>query len=147
MTRAFTLLETLLALTILSAVTVVLTGTLSLSARTLPEHTAPMHWETTADATMREFGRLLEHRDRLARLDRVIVVDESSLRVRSALGSVTTVSLEGSNLFLSDGESDRLLIGDITRATWRLDVQASVLVASVEHVSGMDVTRSWRLEP
>ncbi|MEM9167056.1 MAG: hypothetical protein AAGB48_08520 [Planctomycetota bacterium] len=134
-------------MTLLSAMAIVLAGTVRSATGILPDAAVPLAWQTAAEAAVREVGRNLESRDRGTRLDRSVVIESQSLTVFRADRTSVSVEFDGDTLSRVIDGRKRMLIGEISSLSWTFDPNSDHLRVDIVHSEGASVSKTWSLAP
>ncbi|MEO1535923.1 MAG: hypothetical protein AAFS11_10260 [Planctomycetota bacterium] len=146
-TRGLTLLETLLALSMLSIVAGLVASMTMTATRSMPEQVKPVRWESAAAATLQEIDRALQSRDRSIRVDRVLTLDNTSVSIARSWGTRVAFRLSDETLARHIENESRVLIGDVGRfaATMRGSGSRNILTITIESTDGDSAQRSWEI--
>lgn len=148
MRRGLTLIELLLALTLLTGVaaaTLPLTRSVLGGAREIDQK---LLWQRSAEMTLGEIDRLLLRRDRRDRGTPGIRVENERLVIPLTGGSIATLALDSSELKISMSRPpDRVLIGNLDGITFAIDEESETLMVELRSSHSGSVQRSWDLVP
>ena len=148
MRRGLTLIELLLALTLLTGVaaaTLPLTRSVLGGAREIDQK---LLWQRSAEMTLGEIDRLLLRRDRRDRGTPGIRVENECLVIPLTGGSIATLALDSSELKISMSRPpDRVLIGNLDGITFAIDEESETLMVELRSSHSGSVQRSWDLVP
>lgn len=145
--RGLTLLETLLALSMLSIVAGLVASMTATATRSMPERVKPLRWESAAAATLQEIDRALQGRDRSIRVDRALTVDDASVSIARPWGTRVAFRLSDESLARHIENESRVLISDVGQFTATVSESGSrtILTISIESTDGGSVQRSWEV--
>lgn len=145
MRRGLTLIELLLAFTLLTGVaaaTLPLTRSVLGGAREIDQK---LIWQRSAEMTLGEIDRLLLRRDRDTP---GIRVENERLVIPLTGGSIATLTLGSGELKISMSRTPgRVLIGNLDGITFAIDEESETLTVELRSSHSESVQRSWDLVP
>jgi len=146
MSRGVTLIEMLLAVTLLSGVAVVTATWMSVVARSQTEFAPSVRWESAARATLDLIADDLASWDSAPRArEPRIRASQESLVIRTRSGTDDSVTYRVRQGRLTQGES--VLLGECEWVRFDFDEETGVLEVALERDGGRVMQRSYRVEP
>ena len=148
MRRGLTLIELLLALTLLTGIAAAmlpLTRSVLGGAREIDRK---LLWGRSAEMTLGEIDRLLVRKARQDSGESVVLVENERLAIHLVGGSTATLAVENGELRSSvDRQLSRMLIGELGEISFSIDEETDTLTVMLSAISGETVQRTWELSP
>lgn len=148
MRRGITILELLLACALLAGVAgaiVPLTRTALSAAQSIE---TSQRWKRAADMTFVTIDQVLLRRDRRESRSDSVIVEGERLSVRAATGLTDRFTLHEDSLLLESGHGERrVLIGDLSTASFEADQETGPLTVTLTSTTGQIRKRTWEIAP
>ena len=148
MRRGLTLLELLLAVALLAAVSSAIVPLTRLSLGEIREIDQDLLWQRSAGMTLNEIGFVILTRDRRGSPVEPVTLDQNTLRVRTASGAAVSLGLRGTTLKAEQpGVPPRVLLGQLSEIGFTINEDTGRLNARLVSTNGLSAERSWGLQP
>ena len=146
MRRGLTLIELLIALSLMASLTVALSTWLAMTSRAYADHAAPTRWVAAAEAALGLVHQDLANGDFEPKHERTRVeVDQDLLRIRSRDQMIYSYRLRSDMLFRVEPTGERVLLDGVAAWECALDEEGRVLSVRIASADGQERTGVFQL--